>query len=191
MAYDRSPVKPIGAIVIAGLSLGTISPIISTAATLEEVAHCRAIEKATQRVSCFKSLKPGPKANTGDAAAAKTKRAASENPEGRSLVTRQDAAATHVGDVGRVKTKSSAAAKREQSAPMELESAAPMQMRHAPPQMQETAPAQIEQASPRARVGTSPERKPAVPAKMKQAARAERGQATPTQMDGLAAAHKH
>ena len=67
MAYDRSPVKPIGAIVIAGLSLGTISPIISTAATLEEVAHCRAIEKATQRVSCFKSLKPGPKANTGDA----------------------------------------------------------------------------------------------------------------------------
>jgi hypothetical protein len=63
-------------------------------------------------------LKPGPKANTGDAAAAKTKRAASENPEGRSLVTRQDAAATHVGDVGRVKTKSSAAAKREQSAPM-------------------------------------------------------------------------
>jgi hypothetical protein len=112
VAYDRSPVKPIGAIVIAGLSLGTISPIISTAATLEEVAHCRAIEKATQRVSCFKSLKPGPKANTGDAAAAKTERAASENPKGRSLVTRQDAAATHVSDVVRVKTKSSAAAKR-------------------------------------------------------------------------------
>ena len=183
MAYDRSPMKPIGVIMIAGLSLGTISPIVSTAATLEEVAHCRAIENAAQRLSCFKSLKPGPKANTGDAAAAKTERAASENSEGRSLVKRQEAAATHVSDVGRVKTKSSVAAKSEQSAPMELESAAPMQMQHAPPQMQEAAPARIKQASPAARVGTSPERKPAVSAKMKQA---ERDQPTKTQMEHAA-----
>jgi hypothetical protein len=127
--YDRSHVKPTGAIVIAGLMLATMSPIISAAAALEEVAHCRAIEKATLRVNCFKSLKPAPKAKTRDAAPAKTEGAASTNTEGRASVRRQGAAASHVSDVGPAKTKSAAAAKPEQAAPTQLESAAPVKMR--------------------------------------------------------------
>src|SRR5262245_34150418 len=61
---------------IAGFMLATLSPTIAAAATIEEVAHCRAIAQLTERLNCFKSLKPGPRAKTENAARAKTKQAA-------------------------------------------------------------------------------------------------------------------
>jgi hypothetical protein len=56
--------------------LATMRPIISAAATLEEVAHCRAIPQPAERLNCFKSLKPGPRSKVKDAARAKAKQAA-------------------------------------------------------------------------------------------------------------------
>ena len=46
------------------------STTIAAAATIEEVAHCRAIPQLTERLNCFKSLKPGPRAKTQAAAPA-------------------------------------------------------------------------------------------------------------------------
>jgi hypothetical protein len=51
--------------------LAIASTTIGAAATIEEVAHCRAIPQLAERLNCFKSLKPGQKAKTEDAAPAK------------------------------------------------------------------------------------------------------------------------
>ena len=53
---------------IAGFMLAIVSPTIASAATIEEVAHCRAVPQLAERLKCFKSLKPGPRAKTEDAA---------------------------------------------------------------------------------------------------------------------------
>src|SRR5262249_25592699 len=50
--------------------LAVASATSGAAATIEEVAHCRAIPQLAERLSCFKSLKPGPRAKTQDAAPA-------------------------------------------------------------------------------------------------------------------------
>src|SRR4029077_17270667 len=60
---------------IAGFTLAIVSPTIGSAATIEEVAHCRAIPQLAERLNCFKSLKPGPRAKTRDAAPAKVQNA--------------------------------------------------------------------------------------------------------------------
>jgi hypothetical protein len=44
--------------------LATVCIIIAAAATKEDVAHCRTIEKLSERLDCFKSLKPSSKAQT-------------------------------------------------------------------------------------------------------------------------------
>jgi hypothetical protein len=62
---------------IGGFTLAIVSPTIASAATIEEVAHCRAIPQLAERLSCFKSLKPGPRAQTEDAAPAKKRDAGS------------------------------------------------------------------------------------------------------------------
>jgi class 3 adenylate cyclase len=56
---------------IAGFMLAIVGPTMTSAATIEEVAHCRAIPQLAERLKCFKSLKPGPRAKTEDAAPAK------------------------------------------------------------------------------------------------------------------------
>ena len=49
-------------LVVTGFMLAIASPTIAAAATIEEVAHCRAIQQLAERLECFKSLKPGPRA---------------------------------------------------------------------------------------------------------------------------------
>jgi Transposase len=66
--HDRIAVLMRSVIGIAGFMLAIISPTIASAATIEEVAHCRAIPQLAERLNCFKSLKPGPRAKTEDAA---------------------------------------------------------------------------------------------------------------------------
>ena len=92
---------------IAGFTLAIVSPTIASAATIEEVAHCRAIPQLAERLNCFKSLKPGPRAKTEDAAPAK----------------KRDAGSSKVKDAARAKAKQAAPAKTEQAAPAKTEQA--------------------------------------------------------------------
>ena len=64
---------------IAGFMLAIVSPTIASAATIEEVAHCRAIPQLAERLNCFKSLKPGPRTKAQDAASAMKQHARSSN----------------------------------------------------------------------------------------------------------------
>jgi len=94
---------------IAGFMLAMVSPTIASAATIEEVAHCRAIPRLAERLDCFKSLKPGPRPKTEDVAPVK----------------KQDAGSSKVKDAVRAKAKQAAPAKTEQAAPAKTEQAAP------------------------------------------------------------------
>ena len=59
---------------VAGFMLAVVSPTIASAATIEEVAHCRAIPQLAERLSCFKSLKPGPRPKTENVAGEEARR---------------------------------------------------------------------------------------------------------------------
>jgi hypothetical protein len=117
--------------VAAGCMLAIANTTIAAAATIEEVAHCRAIPQLAQRLSCFKSLTPGPKAKTGDAAPAK----------------KRDAGLSKVKDAGsRANAKQAVPAKT----PAETEQAAPARTEQAAPaRTEQAAPARTEQAAPR------------------------------------------
>jgi hypothetical protein len=123
--HDRIAALMRSVIGIAWFMLAIVSPTIASAATIEEVAHCRAIPQLAERQNCFKSLKPGPRAKTEDAAPAK----------------KQDAGSSKVKDAGRAKAKQAAPAKTDQAAPAKREQAAPAKPEQA-------APAKTEQAAP-------------------------------------------
>jgi hypothetical protein len=113
--------------------LAVASTTIGAAATIEEVAHCRAVPQLAERLKCFKSLKPGPRAKTQDAAPAK----------------KQGAGSSKVKDAARV--KQAAPAKSEQAARAKTEQAAPEQTAPAKteqPAPEQTAPAKTEQPAP-------------------------------------------
>jgi hypothetical protein len=110
---------------IAGFMLAIVGPTMTSAATIEEVAHCRAIPQLAERLKCFESLKPGPRAKTEDAAPAK----------------KHDAGWSKVKDA--VRAKQAAPAKTEQTAP---EQAARAKTDQAPPE--QTAPAKTKQTAP-------------------------------------------
>src|ERR1700722_11850780 len=123
---------------------------IAAAATIEEVAHCRAVPQLAERLRCFKSLKPGPRAKTEDAAPEKKRHAGSSK----------------VKDAARAKAKQAAPAKSEQAAPERAapakpDEAASAKMEQAAPE--QTAPAKTEQPAP----------EQAAPAKTEQAAPAK------------------
>ena len=78
MAFNRSfRTTGAAAAVVTGCMLAIAGTTIAAAATIEEVAHCRAIPQLAERLKCFKSLKPGPRAKTQDAAPAKKQGAGS------------------------------------------------------------------------------------------------------------------
>jgi hypothetical protein len=121
VAYNRS-FGTTSVAVAAGCMFAIANTTIAAAATIEEVAHCRAIPQLAQRLSCFKSLTPGPKAKTGDAAPAK----------------KRDAGLSKVNDAGsRANAKQAVPAKppagSEQAAPARTEQAAPAQTEQAAP----------------------------------------------------------
>jgi hypothetical protein len=70
LAYNRL-FRSTGVAVATGCALAIASTSIGAAATIEEVAHCRAVSQLAERLNCFKSLKPGPRAKTQDAVPAK------------------------------------------------------------------------------------------------------------------------
>ena len=102
-------------IVIAAFMLTIASPTIAAAATIEEVTHCRAIQQRAERLDCFKSLKPGPRAKTSPAAPAKTEAAA-------------PAPAKTGPTPAPVNTEPAAPAKPEQAVPTNIEEAAPAKL---------------------------------------------------------------
>ena len=126
---------------IVGFMLPILSSTIASAATIEEVAHCRAVPQLAERLSCFKSLKPGPRAKPEDAKPGK----------------KRDAGSSKVKDAARAKAKHAAPAKSEQAAPAKSEQAAPAKSEQAAPaksdeaasaNRDEAAPAKSEQAAP-------------------------------------------
>jgi hypothetical protein len=107
--------------------LAIASTTISAAATIEEVAHCRAIPQLAQRLSCFKSLKPGPRAKTQDAAQA----------------MKQHAGLPKVKDAGSQANAKQAVpaktpAKTEEAAPVATDEAAPTKADEASPAKMDT-----------------------------------------------------
>jgi hypothetical protein len=145
VTYDRSHVGPTNIIVTAALMLTIASPTIAAAATIEEVAHCRAIQRRAERLDCFKSLKPGPKAKTSPAAPTKTEAAAPANAD--PALRTQDAVLSKMKDIARAKTKPVAPAKTE-DASAKTEQAAPAKTGPAPANTEPAAAAKTEQAVP-------------------------------------------
>jgi hypothetical protein len=142
---------------IAGFMLATLSPTIAPAATVEEVAHCRAFPQLAERLNCFKSLKPGPRAKTENAAPAKakqaapakTEQAAPAKAEGAASAKKQDASPSKAKNAARAKTKQAAPAKT-QAVPARKEQAAPANAgdNTAPTKTEQASPAKTEQAAP-------------------------------------------
>jgi hypothetical protein len=149
---------------IAGFMLAIVSPTIASAATIEEVAHCRAVPQLAERLRCFKSLKPGPRAKTEDAAPEKKRHAGSSK----------------VKDAARAKAKQAAPAKSEQAAPeraapAKTDEAASAKSEQAAPER--AAPAKTDEAASAKMEQAAPER--AAPAKPEQAAPANTDEAAP------------
>ena len=157
---------------IAGFTLAIAGPTIASGATIEEVAHCRAMPQLAERLNCFKSLKPGPRAKTEDAAPAK----------------KRDAGSSKVKYVARAKLKQAAPAKTEQAAPANKEQAAPPNTEHAAPaNAEQVAPATTEQAAPAMTEQAAPANtEQAAPSKTEQPAPATTEQAAPGNMEQAA-----
>jgi hypothetical protein len=173
VTYDLSRICATSAIALVSLMLVTVNPMIGIAATLEEVAHCRGLEKVAQRVSCFELLKQGSKAKAGGPAAPETEDRASAKSAGRPTVRSQGAATPNGNDVTRAKTKPSIAAKPV--VPTQGESAAPSQ--EAVPGQGERAPsAEIEPAA-------VTERQRGALAKIKQSSRAKSDKTAPPRVE--------
>ena len=101
--------------------LAIASTTIGAAATIEEVAHCRAIPQLAERLNCFKSLKPGPRTKAQDAASA----------------MKQHAGVSKMKDAG-------ARANPKQAVPAK----APAKTEQAPATTEDAAPAKTEKAAP-------------------------------------------
>jgi hypothetical protein len=170
VTYDLSRGFSTGAIVLASVMFVSVRPLIGVAATLEQVAHCRGLEKAAQRVSCFESLKQGTKANAAGSPKAETEGSVSIKSSGQSTVRRQGAL-PNGNNVGGTKTTPSAAAKPLQVMPRENETTAPPR-EVTPGQGERVPPATIEGAATTGRAK-------ATLAKIKQSSRAKLNPAAP------------
>jgi hypothetical protein len=166
---DRIAALMKSALGIAGFVLTIVSPTIASAATLEEVAHCRAIPQLGERLNCFKALKPGPRAKT----------------EGATPAKKQDAGSSEMKDTARAGAKRAAPAKADETTPAETEQAAPAKTDEAPPAKTEQAtPAKTEQATPANRDEVAPAKaEQATPANRDEAAPAKAEQATPAKTE--------
>jgi hypothetical protein len=172
---------------IAGFMLAIVSPTIASAATIEEVAHCRAIPQLAERLNCFKSLKPGPRPKTEDAAPGKKQDVAPANGSSK------------MKNAARAKAKQAAPAKTEQVAPAKVEQAAPAKAKQAAPaKTEQVAPAKVEQAAPARTKQAAPAKteqvapaktEQAAPAKAEEAAPAKTEQAAPAKMEEVAPAN--
>ena len=136
---------------IAGFMLAIVGPTIASAATIEEVAHCRAIPQLAERLHCFKYLKPGPRPKTEDAAPAngssKMKNAARKARQ--AAPARTDEAPAKAEQAVPAKVEEEAPAKTEQVAPAKTEQAVRAKVEEAAPaKTEQAAPAKMEQVAP-------------------------------------------
>jgi hypothetical protein len=138
---DRREALMRSVIAMAGLMFVIVGPTIAAAATIEEVAHCRTIPQLAERLNCFKSLKPGPRTNMGDAASAKKQDTGSSKVKGAARAKAKQAAPAKIEQAAPANTRQAAPAKAEQAAPAKTEQAAPAKAEQA-------APAKAEQAAP-------------------------------------------
>jgi hypothetical protein len=163
---DRAVALMMSVVGIAGFMLAVVSPTIASAATIEEVAHCRAIPQLAERLNCFKSLKPGPRPKTEDVAPGK----------------KQQAGSSKVKNAERPKARQAAPAKAEQPAPAKTEQAAPVKMEQAvPAKTEQAAPVKMEQEAPAKTEQAAPAKaEQAAPAKAEQAASAKAEQPAPS-----------
>ena len=146
---DRIAALMKGVIGIAGFILAIASPTIPSAATIEEVAHCRAIPQLAERLNCFKSLKPGPRAKTRDAAPAKVQNAGPSKMKDAAGVKMKPAAPAKTEQAAPAKTVQAEPAKTEQAAPAKIEQAAPAKTEQAAPaKTEQAAPASTEEIAP-------------------------------------------
>jgi outer membrane biosynthesis protein TonB len=145
-AEDRAPPRTRNALGIAWFMFATLSSTIGSAATIEEVAHCRAIPQLAQRLNCFKSLTPGPRSKMKAAAPAK-----------------QVVRSFKMNDAARLGAKRASPAKAdviaapERTAPAKAEQAIPTSAeRIAPAKTEQAVPAKVEEAAPTKAEQTAP-----------------------------------
>jgi len=164
---------------IVGFMLPILSSTIASAATIEEVAHCRAVPQLAERLSCFKALKPSPRAKTEDAAPAKKQDAGSSKVKDAARAKAKRAAPAKTEQAAPAKTKQAVPAKTDEAAPANRDEAAPANRDEAAPaNRSEAAPAKTEQAAPEQ---ATPDQ--AAPAKTEQAAPANTDEAAPVKTE--------
>ena len=132
-----------------GCMLAIVSPTIGSAATIEEVAHCRAIPQLAERLKCFKSLKPGPRAKTEDAAPEKKRHAGSSKVKDAARAKRNKQhrrSRSKDGASAPAKTDEAASAEKDEAASAKTEQPAPEQA--APAKTEQPAPANTDEAAP-------------------------------------------
>ena len=175
---------------IAGFMLAIVSPTIASAATLEEVAHCRAIPQLAERLNCFKALKPGPRAKTEGATPAKKQDAGSSEMKDTARARAKRAAPAKTDEAPPAKTEQAAPAKAGEATPAKTEQAAPAKTDEAPPaKTEQAAPAKADEATPAKTEQAAPAKTDeAPPAKTEQAIPANRDEAAPAKTEQAAPA---
>jgi hypothetical protein len=159
-AKDRTTLLMRSLLGIAWFMFATVSSTIVSAATIEEVAHCRAIPQLADRLNCFKSLTPGPRSKMKAAAPVKqdvrsfkmkdAARSKAKGPPGKTDELEQErASAVKAEQAASAKKEQAASAKTEQAVPAKVEAEAPAKVEaEAPAKMEAEAPAKTERAAP-------------------------------------------
>jgi hypothetical protein len=141
-AEDPALARMRNALGIAWFMFATVSSTIGSAATIEEVAHCRAMPQLALRLNCFKSLTPGPRSKMKAAAPAK-------HDAARLGAKRASPAKADVVAPERTKAEQAIPTSAETIAPAKMEQAVPAKVEEAAPaKAEQTAPAKTEQVAP-------------------------------------------
>ena len=159
-AKDRTTLLMRSLLGIAWFMFATVSSTIVSAATIEEVAHCRAIPQLADRLNCFKSLTPGPRSKMRAAAPVKqdvrsfkmkdAARSKAKGPPGKTdELEPERASAVKAEQAASAKKEQAASAKAEQAVPAKVAAEAPAKVEaEAPAKTERAAPAKMEQVAP-------------------------------------------
>jgi hypothetical protein len=138
-------------------------PIIAQAATIQEVARCRAIQINKERWDCFKSLKApkqnAPKAKWGDTLQSEKKDVVGAKPEDVPRVTTERVSKVQEEDVPRVTTESVLKVQEEDVPRVTTESVLKVQEEDVPRVTAESVPKVQEEDVPRITTESVPQAK--------------------------------
>jgi hypothetical protein len=133
MPRDQMHIQRIGIAFVAWYILAIVSVGFADAATIKEVARCRAIAKRSEMVACFKALKEG--------RPAKTEGAVPADPEGAASTKKDETAPAKAENAAPANAEGAAPTKKDETAPAKAEDAAPANADDAAPtKKDETAP---------------------------------------------------